>query len=247
MGERMINAAIVTFFMDNLNTKTVELNRKVVEKFNPMKYPHYSIKTDLRHGASMDLAWCFNGIEHPTFKGQNVPKHFDHDVLFFLDVDAAPLHEEAIHQTIRAAAAGRLIGNIQRSNHIQNDQHVFVAPSCLAVSVDTFVTMGKPSGLETKRADVAEEYTFAAEKTGIIPVDFYMPLRYDDKPAECESWALKDGMPVYGRGTTFGLLEDPFEGGASEEPMFWHSFQSFHPGQQEKIWAKFESLLESKV
>ena len=144
---------------------------------------------------------------HPTFKGHNIPKRFDHDVILFLDVDAIPLNNLAIDDTIAAAANGRLVGNIQRTNHIQNNQHVFVAPSCLAISTDMFVTIGKPSGLETSRGDVAEEYTYAAEKAG-MPIDFYMPMRYDEKPAECESWALKDGMPVYGRGTTFGKEMD---------------------------------------
>ncbi len=245
--DKGINACIVSFFMKNLDKRTVDIQRKVVEKYNKSKYPHYSIFTELRHGASMDMAWALNGIDHPTFKGHNVAKRFDHDVIFFLDIDAIPLNDYAIDHTIEQASKGRLIGNVQRSNHIQNDEHLFVAPSCLAVSVDTFCTIKKPSGLETKRADVAEEYTFAAEKSGIVPIDFYMPICYDSKPAECDSWALKTGMPVYGRGTTFGLLEDPNEGGAPEQKMFWHSFQIFHPGQQENFWKKCESILNDKT
>lgn len=242
-----VNAAIITFFMKNIDMKTVGLQRSVVEKFNPQKYPHYSIDTTLRHGASMDLAWALNGVNHPTFRGQNVPKRFDHDVLLFLDVDAIPLNNMAIEYTIEQASAnGKLIGNVQRSNHIQNDQHLFVAPSVLAVSVDSFVTMKMPSGLETKRADVAEEYTYTAEFPGIIPVEFYMPIKFDEAPAECPSWALKDGMPVYGRGTTFGREMDCGLIGIEDVPMFWHQFQSFHPGQQEKFWAKCEGILNGK-
>ena len=242
------NACIITFFMDNLNKKTVDLQRQVVNLRNPSAVPHYSIKTDLRHGASMDMAWCLNGIQHPTFKGHNIAKRFDHDIILFLDVDAIPLHNNAIDDIIATAAAGKLVGNIQRSNHIQNNQHVFVAPSCLAISVDSFVTIGKPSGLESSRGDVAEEYTYAAEKSGIVPIDFYMPMKYDEKPAECDSWALKDGMPVYGRGTTFGREMDVGGTlGIEDVPTFWHQFQSFHPGQQEKFWAKCESILGVNV
>jgi len=232
-----INACIVSFFMNNIDRKSVELQHKVVEKFNVRKYPHYSILTDLRHGASMDLFWQMNGIDMPMFKGHNVPKKFDHDVIIFLDIDAVPVNEAALDMLAISAHNGNLVGNIQRSNHIKNDQHVFVAPSAMGISVNTFFTMGKPSALETSRADVAEEYTFAAEKSGIVPLDFYMPLRYDERPAECESWALKDGMPVYGRGTTFGI------NGEEKVELFWHNFQSFHPGQQEKFWKKCESLL----
>ena len=247
-----INACICSFFMNNIDKKTVDIQRKVVEKFNPQKYSHYSIQTDLRHGAAMDMVWCLNGIEHPTFKGHNVPKRFDHDVILFLDVDAIPLNDFALDDVIGKAAKGYLAGNVQRSNHIQNDQHLFVAPSVLAISIDTFITIGKPSGLETKRADVAEEITYAAEKSGIVPIDFYLPLCYDEAPAECPSWALKDGMPVYGRRTTFGILapkDGPTGGGdkARDVPMFFHSFQIFHPGVQERFHKKCEDVLGEEV
>jgi hypothetical protein len=229
-----INGAIVSFFMNNVDKKTVDIQRKVVEKFNKSKYPHYSMLTDMRHGASMDIVWAFNGQQNGTFAGQTIPKKFDHDVIFFLDIDAIPLNENAIDDVINKAANGWLYGNVQRSNHIQNNQHLFVAPSCLALSVDSYLTIKKPSGLETPRADVAEEYTYAAEKSGIVPVDYYMPICYDSPPSEGGSWALKDGMPVYGRGTTFG---------AHGLPMFWHSFQIFHPGSQENFWKKCETVL----
>lgn len=241
-----INACIVTYFMSNINKRTVDLQRQVVAKFNPQGYPHYSIETSLNHGASMDLFWQFNGIDHPTFKGQNVPKRWDHDVVFFLDVDALPLNDHALDDTIRTAAeSGALVGDVQRSNHIQNNQHLFVAPSVLACSVDTFVTMNRPSAIPTKRADVAEEYTFAAEKHGLVPVVFYMPLGFEEAPAECASWALKDGMPVYGRGTTFGFPSS--KDLPAGKDMFWHQFQSFHSGQQEKFWKKCEDILTPKL
>ncbi len=228
-----INACIVSFFMDNLNKKTIALQNEVVKKRNKSQYPHYSIHTDLRHGASMDIIWAMNGLPHPTFKGHNVAKKFDHDVVLFLDIDAIPLNNDAIDTYIECAQSGFLIGNIQRSNHIQNDQHLFAAPSAVALSVDTIATMQYPSALETLRADVGEEYTFAAEKYN-IPIRLAMPLKFDEAPAECASWALKDGMPVYGRGTTFGF---------NDKEAFWHSFQSFHPGQQEKFWKKCEEEL----
>ncbi len=241
----MHNACIISFFMKNIDTKTVDLQHRVVDKFNKSKYPHYSILTDLRHGASMDFAWSMNGITHSTFKEMKVEKKFDFDIILFLDIDCLPLWDGAIDEYISKASEGRLVGNIQRSNHIQNNEHVFVAPSALALSVDSFLTMDKPTALETSRADVAEEYTFAAEKVG-IPIDYYMPLRYDEAPAECPFWKLKEGMPVYGRGTTFGVPVGVDQNGPyPEQPYFWHQFQSFHPGQQEKFWKKCEELLSN--
>lgn len=249
MTENEHNACIVSFFMDNIAIETVDKQAKTVAKFNKSKVPHYHIKTDMRHGASMDFVWASMGISHPTFAGHDVPRRFDHDVVLFLDIDALPLNDFAIDYFIETAAAGHLIGNIQRSNHIQNNQHVFAAPSALAISQSTFLTIGKPTGLEVpSRSDVAEEYTYAAEKNGIVPLELLMPVRFDAPPAECPSWALKDGMPVYGRGTTFG--SDYWNGTelrSSEgqvKSLIWHNFQSFHPGQQERFMAKCDELLK---
>ena len=48
-------------------------------------------------------------------------------------------------------------------------------------------------------------------------------------------WRLADGMPNYGIGTTFG--DEIGE-------LFYHNFQIFHPGNQERFWKKCESILE---
>lgn len=239
-----INAGIFTFFMSNLNPKTVDLHQKVVAKRNPLGYPHHHVHTPMEHGASMDMIWTMNGQPVATFRGQNIPKRFDYDIIMFLDVDCIPLNDEAIDFYITKAAQGIVIGNAQRSNHIQNNQHVFAAPSAVAMSVDTFATIGFPSARPTNRGDVGEEYTYAAEKTGITTTFLILPMGFEEAPAECPNWPLADGMPVYGRGTTFG-----FESTSSNpnlnfvKPLFWHQFQSFHPGQQEKFWAKCEAIL----
>jgi hypothetical protein len=230
-----VNAGIFTFFMGNIDQKTVDMHSKVVNKRNPSNYPHFHINTQFNHGASMDLVWSMNGQPVSTFRGQNVAKRFDFDVIMFLDIDAIPVDNFGLDYYIHRAAEGALIGNAQRSNHIQNNQHIFAAPSVVSMSVDTYATIGFPSAIPTGRGDVGEEYTYAAEKAGNVPVTLTMPLGYDEAPAECPFWPLKDGQPVYGRGTTFGLNDN--------SPMFWHQFQSFHPGQQDKYRAKLESIL----
>jgi hypothetical protein len=229
-----INAGIYSFFMGNISPEAVAAQRAVVDKFNKSKVPFYQIKTNTRHGFSLDAVWHMNGIKvRPEFN--DMKADHKHDVIMFLDIDALPVNDQAIDSYIEQAYNGVLVGNVQRSNHIQNDQHLFVAPSAMAISVDTFLTIGKPSAIETSRADVAEEYTFKAEKKG-EKVKFYMPLLGWAAPPEApEGWNLKDGMPKYGRQTTFGL--DGVE-------TFWHNFQSFHPGQHEKFMEKCKSLIE---
>jgi hypothetical protein len=237
-----INACIVSFFMGNVNPKTAALQRQVVEKYNVSKYPHYSIQTNILPGPMMDYIWCMNGIDTKTFK-EPIEKKMDHDVILFLDIDAVPLSDRAIDFYVERAAQGRLIGNAQRSNHIQNNQHVFAAPSAVAMSCDTFITIGRPSAVSTSRGDVGEEWTFRARESGIVPIDIILPLRFDAPPIRMDweknaepYWPLADGMPPYGIGTTFGNEE--------YGDLFYHNYQIFHPGQQERFWAKCESLLK---
>jgi hypothetical protein len=237
-----MKACIASFFMNNISHKTVQLQKSVVEKFNKSKYPHYLMQVNMPHGVAIDYFWSLNGNRvNKTFKPEfNIQKQLDCDVILFLDIDAIPLHEDAIDYYIEQAAKGKIIGNAQRSNHIENNQHVFAAPSAIAVSAENFDRMGRPSAYETPRGDVAEEYTYAAEAVG-IEVDLVMPLRYDTAPQRYEweknqppYWALADGMPVYGMGTTYGR-----EG----KDLFYHNFQIRMEGQQEKFWRKCEDVL----
>lgn len=236
-------ACIVSFFMDNISGKTVELQKTVVEKYNKSKYPHIIAKTNAAHGISIDYIWSVNGqvcgefLKHPT------EKQFEYDAFLFLDIDAIPLHEDAIDYYIDEAMKGNIIGNAQRSNHIENNQHVFAAPSATAISRETFEKIGKPSAFESNRSDVLEEYTWAAESHG-VSVDLVMPLRYDVSPQRYEwekdqppYWALADGMPVYGMGTTYGR---------DGKDLFYHNFQIRMPGQQERFWTKCEEVLNGK-
>jgi len=240
-----INACMVSFFMDNMDMKTVGLQKSVVDKFNVNKYPHYHIKTDMKHGASIDHFWAMNGIVTDSLKGRGIEKRFDHDIVLIMDIDCIPLSEKAIDLYVSIANNGKLVGNAQRSGHLQNNKHVFSAPSASALSAETYLTIGKPSALETSRSDVLEEYTWAAEKVGVL-VEKFMPLRYDSPPIRMTwepkdlppYWSLADGMPNYGIGTTYG---DEKHG-----DLFWHCFQMHADPklQQERFWAKCESILK---
>ena len=236
-----MNACIVSFFMNNIDMETVGLQRSVVEKFNPNKIKHHSIKVDVPHGVAMDYFMALNGFKTDAMKDVDIKQTMHHDVILILDIDCIPLQDLSIDYYLKQAADGRLIGNVQRSGHIENNQHVFAAPSAVAISTATYDKIGRPSAFPTPRSDVGEEYTWAAEQHG-IPVDLLMPSRYDRPVNRFDwekdrdpFWKLADGMPNYGLGTTFSHPE--------LGDMFWHSFQIFHPGNQEKFQRKCEEVL----
>jgi|694.fasta_scaffold09965_16 hypothetical protein len=239
----MKNPCIVTYFMGNILDKTPEMQKKVVDKFNKSKIPFYQVKGMPSHAQFIDYFWTVNGAGPEYMKESGVKQELDHDVVLILDIDCIPLSEKAIEYYIEQASNGKVIGNVQRSNHIKNDQHLFAAPSAIALSKETYINIGKPPALETERSDVAEEYTWAAEAKN-VPVELILPVSFDKAPHKYgweedqrPFWALKDDMPVYGIGTTFGNQEFG--------DMYYHNFQIAHPGNQEMFWARCEKALNA--
>ncbi len=224
----MNNPCITSIFMKNVDAKVVQLQTQVVKKFNKSQIPHYPVLTEAPPGYTMD-------------KLVDMLQERKHDAIMFLDIDCVPLNDDALDYFFKCAYDGVLIGDAQRSNHIQNDQHVFAAPHNVTFTIELYRKLGNPSFLPNYRGDVAEELTFKAREAN-IPIEIIMPLRYDAPPIRMDwepkdappYWDLADGMPKYGIGTTFGT-----EG----NEMFWHMYQSFHPGQNERFIKKCEELL----
>jgi len=224
---------IATIFMKNIDESMVVLQRKVVAKYNKSNIPHYAVLTGSDPGSTMD---------HLVDKLEQM----GHDAIMFLDVDALPLTDNALDYFFEQAYAGKVIGSAQRSNHIENNQHVFAAPHNVTFTIEMYRKLGNPSFLPNYRGDVAEELTFKAEESN-IPVEILMPIRYDAPPIRMSwepkdappYWDLADGMPKYGIGTTFGFNGED----GSAQDLFWHMYQSFHPGQNERFTKKCEDLL----
>ena len=236
-----MKVCIASYFMENINPKTVELQKKVIEKFNPLKIPHISMQGKISHASFIDYVWALNGQPPVNMKDHNIKQELDFDAVLFLDIDCVPLNDKAMQIYLSRALEGVIIGNAQRSGHIENDNHLFAAPSAVALSRETFDKIGRPSALETIRSDVLEEYTWAAEQVG-VRVELALPTkyegdvyRYDYEKDRRPYWTLENGLPNYGLGTTFGS-----EGIGD---LFWHNFQIFLPGQQERFWKKCEELL----
>lgn len=224
------NPCIVSIFMQNVPIEMAQKQNQVVKKFNKSGIKHLTFRSDAPPGNTMDAI-----IEMMSER---------HDAIMFLDIDAVPVHESALDYFFEQAYAGKVIGSAQRSNHIQNNQHIFCAPHNVTFTLETYRKCGNPSFSPNHRGDVAEELTFAAEERN-IPVEILMPVRYDAPPIRMDwepkdsppYWDLADGMPKYGIGTTFGKDGVDF---------YWHMYQSFYPGQSERFIKKCEELLNGE-
>lgn len=226
--DKVKSPCIASIFMKNIAEQTVVLQQQVVKKFNKSNIAHYPVLTEANPGYTMD-------------KLVDMLEKRGHDAIMFLDIDCVPVAEDALDYFFEQAYSGKVIGDAQRSNHIENDQHVFCAPHNVTFTIENYRKCGNPSFMPNYRGDVAEELTFRAKESN-IEVEIVMPIRYDAPPIRMDweskdlppYWDLADGMPKYGVGTTFGI---------DDREMFWHNYQIFHPGQQERFWKKCEELL----
>ncbi|NBR24782.1 MAG: hypothetical protein EBU08_13630 [Micrococcales bacterium] len=194
--DKVRNPCIASIFMNNIDRRIVETQSAVVKKYNKSNVLHYPVLTDGQPGQSMD-------------KLVGMLEERGHDAIMFLDIDCLPLSYTSLDYFFQQAYDGKLIGDAQRSNHIQNDQHVFCAPHNITFTIETYEKLGRPSFNPNHRGDVSEELTFRAREVN-IPIEIIMPLHYDAPPIRMDwepkdappYWDLADGMPKYGIGTS---------------------------------------------
>jgi hypothetical protein len=135
-----------------------------------------------------------------------------------LDIDCIPLNTNALKYMFTIAEKDIMIGNIQRSNHIENNKHTYIAPSAICISKNYYEKLGKPSFSPNTKGDVGESLTYKAEELN-MPFEMLMPSKYDTLPFQrSEPWPLSDDMLSYGIGTTFVNNKN--------DEMFYHLFQS---------------------
>ncbi len=211
----MKKRAIFTYSNHQIEEKIPYLQKQIVNKFNTNKlckyeYLHYK-KPDGEMTPDEVIEY---GLEK-LFEVDN------YHTILMLDIDCIPLSTEALEYVFERAEQGVLIGNVQRSNHLDNNKHIYPAPSCIALTKEMYQKLGKPSWKPTNRSDIGEELCYIAEEKG-IEIEMFMPGKYEEIPhwntGERKPWDLRDGDPQFGIGTTF-VNKDGNE-------MFYHLFQS---------------------
>lgn len=193
-NEKIMRPVIVTGFNKNINIDIIFYQKEVINKLRK-NIPFFSYDysgSDMLHG---DVC---NKLIHKLFYEYQETANS----ILILDVDCIPLSSEAIEWTFHQAYSGKLVGNIQRSNHYENEQHVYVAPSYLCITKETYEKAMSPTMAYSNKYDCGELLTINCEKNN-IPIEFCMPVQSDSLNYEDKLWDLADGMPKYGIGTTF--------------------------------------------
>lgn len=160
-----------------------------------------------------------------------------YDNVLILDIDCIPLSLNAIEYVLEKASNGVLIGNVQRSHYIENNEHLFIGSSCLCLNRNVFEKLGKPKFHPTTRGDIAEELMYIAEQQG-LPFEFLVPSTYETSPYGSINWSLKGDLKPYGIGTTFVRQDDLI-------PMFYHLFESRTNLHVDKFINKCKTILDT--
>lgn len=230
MNEKPKYPVIFTFHNDAIDKKIVEYQAKVIEKltqgriaFRPM-YSNLSFDV-MDHGEVMNKA-----VYHLLYRSKEY-----WDCILILDIDCIPLSYQALETTFNLAYQGNLVGNIQRSNHLENNQHTYVAPSYMCFTRDYYEDIGTPSLNNTWKYDVGECLTVNAEKLNKPTIKF-MPIHVEYTPEGegAKYYRLADGMPNYGIGTTFGY---------NGVPMSYHLFSSAQGTYKQWFFNKCDSII----
>lgn len=203
-----MRATVYSIYMPNVDRAVVGAQYTVVKKFLPEGWAFEQVKVDhYSHPAAMTVCVAENKLP----------------VSVFLDIDCIPLNEFALELLAVRADVGMLVGAVQRANHINNNEHLYVGPFCMAFNQQQYTDNGSPTFYETQRGDVGEELTYRwreREKPVYLlwPTNVVHPL-----------WALCNDFR-FGLGTTY-------------ENLFYHEFCARQ--QVGDFVGKCESVLSS--
>lgn len=227
-----MSRAIFTYYNFQVQTELVDYQKRVVSKFIPEDIVHETLEYKQPDGVVLPFQVLDYAINELFYnKG--------YDSVMVLDVDAIPLSTFAITQTFDIAEFTSIVGNAQRSNHIENNQHVYVGSPLMTFTRKFFEQIGKPSFAPTHRGDTGEEFSYLAREKG-LGVEMYMPAHYEANPTyqKDRPWDLADGMPKYGIGTTY-------RDEVTQTDMFYHLFESRVNTHNELFIAKCQTILMS--
>lgn len=212
----------ISIYMDNIPKEVRQAQKAVWDKFYPDLLQHHH--TYLSHGKTLD----------------KILELTQSEILVIADIDAIPLNEHILYQMTAFAEDGFLIGNAQSSSHLPDTNHVFVAPSFMAINVKLFRELGVSFEADGEN-DVAQKLT----KVWGDDVKFLLPIHYESRPVPVR---LPDGRisdPLfwvtrnipYGLNTTFSL---------NGKPDTFHGFQSSQ-NQHDRFISKCEEVLSGNV
>ena len=110
-----------------------------------------------------------------------------------IDIDAFPISTNSIKIAFATAFHKGVNGNIQRTNCLENNQHIFIAESFMCFYTKKVKHLGKKAWEANNRSDVSEEITW--EWPELIDEFTFRPITTIMKPI----WPYKEANQIWDR------------------------------------------------
>jgi hypothetical protein len=222
--------AIFTYYNFQIDQKIPKYHSKVVKKYNNVENCDY---LPLEYKESDGKIYPDQVIDYAI---NHLFYDLHYDTILILEVDCVPLEKDSLNYIFDVAEKNILVGNSQRSGHIENNEHVYIAPSTFCITKSLYEQLGKLSFSPSRRGDIAEEYTYVSEKLGITIEKFY-PQSFIRRNLSQDIWDLGKNKPEYGIGTTYINKYG--------KQMFFHLFETRFHIWNEIFYDKCDSLLNN--
>ena len=113
---------VLSIYMPNISRRVVAAQRRLLKALAPRDVAIAQIATTKRHA---DVLTEF--LRTTPYRA-----------VLILDIDCVPTQPGGIEHLLDLANEGQLAGTVNRANHIENGNHLFVAPFCLAISTNVY-------------------------------------------------------------------------------------------------------------
>lgn len=172
---------IITFYNERINSKIVENQKKVFQKFG-IELNQINFGTWSSHGKIIDN--YINKLEH----------NWEYLVLF--DIDCIPLDDKIVPESIEWVKNNLgIIAVAQKASHIPNSI-IYGGPAFFCIGKKTYEFMGRPTFDKNHRSDCAGEFSYIAAEKSVE-----LKLLYPSN-VEQPKWDLNEHIK-FGFGTTF--------------------------------------------
>ncbi len=178
-------------------TTNLQLHSLAWENYNPdILNAHQKVMRFF----DLDVQYTQKTIQHGQWLDQVIGQS-QAEVIGIIEPDLIPLNRAIVDASINYVLENdSFIGCAQVSNHKYPGSHIFAAPSYFFITRACYERLGKPSFRKTRRADVAENVSYKAEKLGIRYRTLF-PTHFEREPRE-GCWPLAS-YGLYGVGTVF--------------------------------------------
>lgn len=198
--KELIIATVVT--KDIANNWCFYFRNKIIRLLTPKQVKIFNLEFNKKYCEEVSES-SYDEFGHLTIHGvminDLVSSISENSFCLLVDIDAFPLSTKAIKIAFATAFLKGVNGNVQRTNCLNNEEHIFIAESFMCFHTKKIKSLGSRAWKANTRSDVSEEISWKWPE--LLDENVFVPCSTLFKPI----WPLKGKKPIYGIGTVFSL------------------------------------------